>query len=59
MVRQLDVVQSMVESRGDSRKGIDERAIKIKDQSANHGFAIIGVSGFSQPCFDRYEKFWE
>jgi hypothetical protein len=49
----------MVESSGDPRKRIDERAIKIKDQSANHGVAIIVVSGFSEPCFDRYEKFWE
>jgi hypothetical protein len=59
MVRQLDVVQSMVESSCDSRKGIDECAIKIKDQSADHGVSVIGMGGFSEPCFDRYEKFWE
>ena len=59
MVRQLNVVQSMVESGSDSRKGIDKSTIKIKNKSANHGVAIIGVNGFSEPCFDRYEKFWE
>jgi hypothetical protein len=49
----------MVESSCDSRKGIDECAIKIKDQSADHGVSVIGMGGFSEPCFDRYEKFWE
>ena len=49
----------MVESSGDSGEGINEGAIKIKNESANHGNAIIAVNGFFERCFDRRGKFWE
>ena len=48
-----EFLQRMVECCRDSGEGIDEGAIEIENQSANHGLAIMGKGEFFEACFDR------
>lgn len=59
MSGEVEIGKSVVESRRNAGEGIDEGAVEIKDESANHEGEVARWEQFSEPCFDRSGRFWK